>query len=267
MIIPWVVTTSDAYLHLMPEFAIRFNEFIGTYKVDVLCFERPERLPDNFNVISLGKQQDYGKVYTDPLIPYFNNLAKENEFFFYLLEDYYISRPMKHESLKEAFKYCKENNLTIDKIDLSENISRHPHEVIQGTGILKANNFARMKCSFQAACWRTEYFIKLLTPNLTIWNCEKVASNKAKGDNANIFGFTEDLIPLEYYNEYYKGELRKIGRRKQSRQKRYRLKMTKSLIKHILKTRKPKEQLNCMIGNGLYKVNTKFYNIDITTLT
>jgi len=207
MIIPWVVTTSDDYLHLMPEFAARFNEFVGAYKIDVLCFEKPPALPKNFNIISLGRQKDFGRLFTDPVIPYFKKM--KSEFFFHVLDDYMITNYMNHDLLQEIFDYCSGKNIKLSKVDFHFTVQTRGHTGITNKILLSDEDVA-YRSSLQAACWRTEYWRKLLVPGRNIWQFEKAGSRECMNDGAFIFGSNKKNKILRYHNASHLGRMKKF---------------------------------------------------------
>jgi len=233
--IPWIVTTSDDYLDLMPEFALRFNEYVGVFDVTVLCFKKPEHLPKNFDVVSLGKQADFGDLYTDPLLPYFSTL--KSKFFFHLLEDYYMTDYMNHRLLKRTFKYCLKNNIRPSKIDLYGTVASRPHTSITNNIILADQNTS-YRSSLQGACWRTEYWKELLVPGRNPWQFEKIGSGERANDGAFVFGCNYENSIVKYRNKSHRGKFKKskVGkklRRLISNSKKFNLKGSPYVIKGI----------------------------------
>lgn len=206
MKIPWILTTSDNYLHLLPEFALHFNKNVGTYKVDVLCFNKPEYvLPNNFNIISLGKQSDFGRLFTDPLIPYFSDL--KSKFFFHILEDYWVTKPMNHKLLKNVFKYCIKNKIKLSKVDLYSTVQWRTHAEVEANILLSDQNVG-YRSSLQCALWRTDYWRKLLKPGRNIWQFEKKGSSECLNDGAFVFGSKKENQILYYHNSSHRGKMK-----------------------------------------------------------
>jgi hypothetical protein len=189
-----IVITSDKYRHLMPEFAERFNKFIGMNKCDVLCYQSPPELPDNFNIVNLGVQPD-NKIWTTPLIPYFQDITEP---FMLLLEDYYITAPIDDYTMMDIY-----NNCVWDKIDLSTDRTHFQHFAF-GDVVVSAQT-ARYRSSLQAAIWKPEYFREFLKPDRTAWEFELLGEKEAMGDGANILGTTTGI--LKYDNVMLKGQI------------------------------------------------------------
>lgn len=51
-----VCTTSDKYLHLMPVFVYLFNKYWPNQQCEVVGYQKPNNLPDNFTFHSMGVQ-------------------------------------------------------------------------------------------------------------------------------------------------------------------------------------------------------------------
>lgn len=191
----YVVATSDNYRYLMPEFADRFNKFIGTNKCDVLCYQPPPKLPSNFNIVNMGIQPE-GKVWTTPLIPYFASITKP---FVLLLEDYFITELMDFKLLSKI----TDTQLYWDKIDLSQDRTHYPHSMVSPE-VLLSSQYARYRSSLQAAVWKPAYFRNLLRPGLTAWQFETEGEKRTMHDGARIFGTIDGI--LKYDNAMLKGE-------------------------------------------------------------
>lgn len=191
-----IVITSDKYLQLMPEFAERFNQYVGGDNVvDVLCYEKPIGLPANFNICSMGVQPE-GKDWTTAMMPYF---AKQEYPFMLLLEDYFITAPIDHDTLNYIAQYHTE----WDKIDLSKDRAYFDHREMDN-GVVISSQYARYRSSLQAAIWRPSYFRKFLKPGRNAWQFELEGEREAMGDGAIILGTTKGI--LQYNNIMLKGK-------------------------------------------------------------
>lgn len=198
-----ICLTSDSYVHLMKGFADCFNKHWGD-PVTVLGYKPPiEKLPDNFEFVSLGEQPP-DHDFTTGLIPYFKEL--KDDYFCLFLDDYYVTKVDK-ERLGIA-----ESAVTlplilscfhpIEKFDLSYDRMNFPHTEFDNGVILCAQD-ARYRTSLQAAIWRTSYFRRFLVPHRTPWEFELLGEKKAMNDDAIILGFTTPVV--EYRNVMKKG--------------------------------------------------------------
>ena len=97
-----VLIASDKYVNLLNGFSRLFNSHWSENKqVDVLCYKKPDfKLPRNFNVISMGNQDDYGSCWTSGIRSYFEDM--EDEYFMLCLEDHYMFQDMDFNLLDRA---------------------------------------------------------------------------------------------------------------------------------------------------------------------
>ena len=99
-----IVVASDKYVNLLNGYSRLFNRHWSENKqVDILCYKKPDfDLPKNFNVISLGNQDDFDESWTKGIRKYFENL--EDEYFMLCLEDHFMFDDMDFEFLDRAEK-------------------------------------------------------------------------------------------------------------------------------------------------------------------
>jgi len=197
-----IVTTSNAYVHLLPEFSQRFNHYWGEQQeVTVLCYDKMVRgLPANFTIVGLGKQSDFGKSWTDAMIPFFQSLKDKH--FIHLLDDYYLTAKVDHNKLKMAEELMDKG---ADKFDLTRDRANNECRWLAGYAdkVVMSEQYATYRTSLQAAIWKTEYFLKYLKPARTAWDFEVVGYREAYGDGAVILGTPGGI--LEYDNKMLKG--------------------------------------------------------------
>ena len=206
-----IVTTSDGRKDILRGFAARFNRYWDAeQRVDVLGFEPVSGLPDNFRFHSLGRQSDFGKIWTDPLIPWFD--ALEDEPFVLMLDDYWITDYV--NGVRVAMLYNMVYSTMADKADLTQDRFNHPHKDTGFGNVLVSTQTARYRTSLQAAIWRTGYFRRYLAPGRSIWAFECKGYREAFNDGATILGTVDGVV--KYENVTVNGEA--VGQLKEQRE-------------------------------------------------
>ena len=203
-----IVTTSDKYLFLLPEFAVRFNRYVSKlFCVDVLGYVKPDFvLPENFMFHSLGRQEDFGGTWTTGLIPFFN---RQREIFLLLLDDYYITS-CDVMALLQAEQYMG-NYPDVMKFDVSRDRAQFPYYPVPGRPfMIVSTQNAPYRASLQAALWRPDYFVKLLVEGRNPWQFEIEGSKERMYDDATILGTTAGI--MQYDNVVLKGKIMKTGK-------------------------------------------------------
>jgi hypothetical protein len=203
-----LITTSNKYLHLLVPFSTLFNKYWPGQDVTFLGFDNPNipELPDNFNYVSLGKQSDFGTYWTNPIIPYINEL--EDDYFAITCEDLVLTHPIDLKKLNILEEEIKLGN--VDKAMLDSHLNwnlrfkgeMHPYK----EGILKLSQFAEYRTSLSPAIWRKEYFMRYCKPNMTIWDFELKNMPESQRDKATIISLDQDEWLLKYGNVYKKGK-------------------------------------------------------------
>lgn len=199
-----VVVTSNAYADLVAEMAARFVKYWpGEFQADVLCYDKaPERLPDRFRTVSLGKEPP-GKEWSTPMLGYFLDLwqAKTDGYFALFLDDYYLDKPVNPDFLSTAEWIMR--NKEVVKIDLTKDRGQFKHEILVPPWIISAQD-APYRMSLQAAIWRAGYFLSNLKPRLTPWEFELRGNRECMFDGAEIWGTMSGIV--SYLNVVKKGK-------------------------------------------------------------
>ncbi len=206
-----ILTTSDKYRHLVQSCGTWLNMYWPGNRVTVLGFKEPQELPENFDFVSMGEQEDYGTDWTTPVRGAIDELAPDR--FILMLEDYFLTHPVMANEIKPLFNRPFRD---AEKIDLSGDRAQFPHGpvklgdidiVISGRNrLIESSQTARYRSSLQMAIWSKEYFLKLCVPGRNIWEFELIGEKEAMNDGARILG-TE--IPLvRYRNVVLKGKIK-----------------------------------------------------------
>jgi hypothetical protein len=190
------ISTSDWYLDYLPEFAERFNRYWGDRLVFILCYKYPEGLPANFRSISLGTQR--GSDWTTSLREFFCEYRGDR--FCFGLEDYYLTENVDLGRLELADGLMSIGSVM--KFDLTDDRTKFPHKDLGG--YILSSQTARYRSSLQMALWKTEYFLRLLVPERTIWQFELMGEVECVNDGFDILGTRDGIV--KYKNACLKGE-------------------------------------------------------------
>ena len=204
--------TSNKYTKKLCPINVHFlNKYWPNQEIVIVGYEDVEELknlPDNVSTVKLGDQEDYGVMWTNALIPYFNSINED--YFALVFDDHILMNHVDQTKLSliiEQFENNKADKAMIGGgIPLSE---AAPHDTV--SELLVFNQTAPYRMSLHPAIWTKQYFLKYLTPNLTSWDFELINSNKAIHDNAIILNYKYDY-PNEphiysYLELYTKGDL------------------------------------------------------------
>lgn len=199
--------TSNKYNKLCPINIHFLNKYWPGQDITLVGYEKVLELtdlPDNVTVCSVGIQENFGKMWTNALIPFFRDV--EEDYFTIILEDQVLAKPVDQSQmdlLETYFKYAQ-----AEKAQIGGGI-----EFASGTRI--GNNLVEIKqdvayrTSLHPAIWKKSYFLKYLNPHMTSWDFELV--NDARHDKARILNFDYDYPnePHPYCNVelYNKGEI------------------------------------------------------------
>ena len=177
-----LVTTSDQYLHLIEPHAVLFNRYWPNQDVTILGFDDKNipQLPDNFEYVSLGKQDDFGRYWTNPLIPYIDKV--KDEYFVVMMGDFLLTDYVDFEKLEALEKEIRDGDA--DKVVLDTHLSAYTVEY--KPGVRKVHQLAPYRTTLHPAIWKREYFKKYLNPNYTAWDFEIKNMPESQRDGALI---------------------------------------------------------------------------------
>lgn len=201
--IPIYVLTSNNYVGCLPPFAYLFNKFWSPeQQVIVSCYERkPDTLPSNFTVISLGNQEDYS--WSDGLIKFLTDVV-DDPIFLFSLEDYFLDRKVEVGVIKNIFHYLKKND-KVKKVNLTDARLNYPHkfwETWEGIDFIRSEDGAFFQTSTQAALWKRDFMLKFLEYGESPWDFEKRGSERViiahKEEEFHILGTKQ--YPFHYIN-------------------------------------------------------------------
>lgn len=170
-----VCLTSNDYINCLEPFAYYWNKFAGDRRqVTVAHYDvAPTHLPDNFEMIEIGKQADYS---------WSSGLRKalevvNDEVVLLLLEDYFMCAPVDWGRIDELEFWMQHAWLTVGKVDLTGDRLKTPHTVVSAD-LVRSNLDAPFQASLQAALWQSELLRLLLNASENAWQFEKHATNR-----------------------------------------------------------------------------------------
>lgn len=177
-----VVTTSNAYTHIVPVFLRLYNREWGE-PFDLVGYDKPVcPLPDNCTWVSLGKQRG-PKYFSDDLRPYFE---KQDQWFVWLFEDSFI-RSVDKKRLELIHWYFAKS---VGRICLSNEGMNRPHTMSKLGGYWFADPQSLYRLSTQPSIWNRDFLLHYLTPGLSPWAFEK----QETVDDWQIIGPVESIV-------------------------------------------------------------------------
>lgn len=159
-----VITTSDAYHHILPTFFYLFNKYWPGQQFELLGYTEPKDIPENCKFVSMGTQGTKEEWSTD-LRQYFQ---LQDEFFIWMMEDTFIKRPVNLEQMNFAYAMCYPN---IGRIDLTKDVQKRQH-VVTKEGLVYAHPDSRYRLSTQPSIWNRDFLLTYLKDGMDPWTFE-----------------------------------------------------------------------------------------------
>lgn len=193
--IPVVVFTSDKYLPSLRAFAWLFNKYWGPDQaVTVVGFAHPEfDLPPNFSFVSLGDMSNYpvGK-WSDALID-FLTAHPELEHFVFMLEDYWLVRPVNREAVRMLYDYARQfrNVLKIDLVtDRLYAGGMYDYGHCGWLDMIASDYNSAYHMSLMAGIWSRELMLRFLVRGESPWDVEIIGTPRvaAAGNDVMVLG-------------------------------------------------------------------------------
>ena len=149
-----LVSTSKKYSFLLAPYAKLFNKYWPGQEIVFLGFDECEvpTLPSNCEFVSLGKQSDYGRIWSTPLIPYIESI--KDEYFVFTVEDVMLIDKMNTNKLELLINEI-ENGASKAHLDRTLNNRTSPLK----EGILAVKPQADYRTSLSPSIWTKRYFM------------------------------------------------------------------------------------------------------------
>mgnify|MGYP003658314031 CR=1 FL=1 len=196
-----LVTTSDNYAFLLKPYCELFNRYWPGNEIVFLGFDKARipQLPDNCSFRSLGVQSDFGRFWTDPLIPYIEEI--EDEYFVVTVEDMMLTGPVDVNRVKILEDEIKYGEASKAILDTHLNIYSRPYK----ENIVQLNSKAPYRTTLHPCIWKKEYFKRYLKREYTAWDFEIKNMQESMSDGALIISLADDENLFKSANVYKKG--------------------------------------------------------------
>lgn len=176
-----ICTTSNAYLHLIPVFTYLFNKYWPGAECEIVGYDNPDYIPQNFTFHSMGKQGPVTDWSTD-LRKYFQT---QPDTFVWLMEDTLLRKVDIYripETLPEG----------VGKICLTNDVSKRDHVKMLSTDFyLRAAANSRYRLSTQPSIWNKQYLLQYLTDGMNPWEFE---TQDPINDGWHVYGMADPVI-------------------------------------------------------------------------
>ena len=196
-----LVATSDNYSFLVEPYHTLFNKYWPNQEIVFLGFDESKvpPLPDNCSFHSLGKQEDFGSLWTDPLIPYIDSL--EDEYFVFTVEDVMLMEPVDLEKAAILEEEIRDHGASKALLDTHLNHSTFSYK----EGLRAMRGDAEYRTTLHPSIWRKEYFQKYLKPGMNAWDFEVQNMRESMNDGAIIVSLDQEEDLYSTSNVYRKG--------------------------------------------------------------
>ncbi len=192
-----IVTTSNAYHHIIPIFCFLFQKYWGSkQRVEFVGYKTPPffiSLSDNFTFVSLGKQGGKKEFSTD-LRKYFE---QQDDVFIWSMEDTFLKKTVNFESLDILISMIKEIP-NIGRVNLSDECIKQDHNYAgyyKGYKFFENTPTAKYRLSTQPSIWRRDFLLKYLTPGLSPWDFE---TQDSMNDEWSVVGLDKADSPIRH---------------------------------------------------------------------
>ncbi len=185
--------TSNKYTKSICPINIKFlNKYWPNQDVTIVGYEdvlELEDLPDNVSVECLGTQEDFGRTWTNALIPFFKKV--EEEYFTLIFEDHVLMNEVPTDKIAELEEQLI--NKKAQKAMIGGGINLKQTKAFEGNqNLVEFSQRAAYRMSLHPAIWRKDYFLKYLSPGMTSWDFEIMNDSKAIYDGAAILNYKYD---------------------------------------------------------------------------
>lgn len=213
------VFTSDHHSWLLRGFFHQWEKYGGLrdgedyatdpLSVEVVGFSEPAGLPPGVSFCSIGDFVSYPvEKWSDAIIKYLRKTP--DELFMFVLEDYWLIRPMRRSAIFKAFGYM-EDHPDVIRFDLTSDRMFAPGamyiESYSDLDICSAKGAYSL--SFQAAIYRKSLLLEILRYSWTPWQAEIFGSSELNKLPYRVVGTYQ--WPMNYAIVVNKGKLDMTG--------------------------------------------------------
>lgn len=204
-----IVLTSDHYLHALQPYSWLFNKYWSPDQ-DVIVggFKHPEfLLPPNFTFVSIGDMSDYPlEKWSDGLIRLMNMLP--DEVFVFMLEDYWLTRPVDTEAVSVLDDYMKQFEYVL-KVDLCADrlyaLNMQDYGWVGRIDLVKSHPASPYHMSLMTGLWRKSLMLDVVIPGETPWDIE-VRGTRRLSLNGDVLVLGTRQWPVRHTLAYRGGD-------------------------------------------------------------
>ena len=197
-----ICAASDKYLPALRIYAHLLNKYWNPNpRVVVAGFSFPDfDLPDNFEFVSIGKQEDYPfQKWSNAICKFLNEI--EDEAFVLMLEDYFITRPVNTPAVRILYDYMLQFEYVI-KIDLcADRLYAHGADLNYGNvayiDLIKSMPGSPYHMSLMTGLWRRKHLLRHLIPDESPHDVELIGTTRLSHDQDVIVLGTR-LWPIKH---------------------------------------------------------------------
>jgi len=181
------ISTANQYIHLVQPFSYLFNKFWSSdIKVIILGYDYPKfKLLNNFEFISMGKQEGGVKSWSTDLKKFFSSI--NDEYFIYTVEDHFIVDYVNMKVLNHLLLYTKKD--MVGRIGLTTDNKNRSFDIIERLDdydIIENWQNTEYRLSLLWCIWNKNYFLKYLEDNYSPHDYEIIGSQRALNDGWKI---------------------------------------------------------------------------------
>lgn len=198
-----IVTTSNKYLHLIPIFSYLFNKYWGG-SVELVGYDAPDNLPENFTFHSLGEQIGGPENFTRDLRGYF---AQQDQWFIWMMEDTFL-KSVNAQGIELASRLLTPQ---VGRFNLTDECVKQDHYLysyIDGIPVYANTPSSLYRLSTQVSIWNRDYLLQYMQSDLSPWGFECQSDDQK--DGWMVLGFDKQHAPVQRNEGVRKRDLYKF---------------------------------------------------------
>lgn len=206
------VYTNDNSLWLLNGFQYLFKKYWSSdTKVRVVGYSKPNKglLQKNFYFHSIDRRNYAASEWSTGVIKSLDTFIENGEeFFIFMLEDYWLSETVQQANLSILLEFMKQQPRNVLRLDLTSDRCQHSRyitdrKIIQNDiEVVRTSSNAPYQMSFQAGIWNIKLLREVLRPFESPWQSEIEGSKRLAeaGEKYVVLGTTSP--PLRYQPVY-----------------------------------------------------------------
>ncbi len=202
--------TSNVYTKNVCPLNVHFlNKYWADLDITIVGYEAVlelENLPSNVSTVCIGKQSDFGKTWTNALIPFFKDIPED--YFALNFDDHILMNKVDLNKLQIIEEQFEAGN--IDKAQIGGGINLK-YTTQFTNDLLLFREGIDYRLSLHPAIWSKEFFLKYLKPGMSAWDFELQLNAKSPPDGMKIvnldYNYPDEPHLYSYFELYSKGKL------------------------------------------------------------